>query len=163
MRQAHVRPRLAGVGGLVDPIAHHITVANRPSFPGSGPDGAWIRRRDGQRADGRGGLLVEYWRPAISAVSGFPHAAGCRSCIVSAWISRHSGHSRYTIPNLRANKPEPKLYFHRPNRIVPYARTTLPTIQASTANSVSRRITMIGDLRRKQRDIYMSSRRTAKI
>src|SRR4030095_13942580 len=44
--EAGVRPGLAGVERLVDAVADHVAVANRPGFAGPGPDDAWIGRRD---------------------------------------------------------------------------------------------------------------------
>ena len=49
--EAHVAPRLAGVGRLVDAVADDVAVANRPRFPGAGPDDVGIGRRDGERAN----------------------------------------------------------------------------------------------------------------
>ena len=42
--EAHVGPGVAGVGGFVDAVAHHVDVADGPGFAGSGPDDVWIRR-----------------------------------------------------------------------------------------------------------------------
>ena len=42
-REPHLRPRLAGVGGLVDPVPHHVHVANGPGLAGAGPDDVVIR------------------------------------------------------------------------------------------------------------------------
>ena len=55
--QTHVGPRLAGVGGFVDAVAHHVAVTNRPRFAGARPHHVGIGGRDRQRADGRGDCL----------------------------------------------------------------------------------------------------------
>ena len=49
--EAHVRPRLAGVGGLVDAVAHHVLSRIAQRFAGAGPHDVRIAMRDGQRAD----------------------------------------------------------------------------------------------------------------
>ena len=57
---AHVRPGLAGVGGFVNAVAHHVAIADRPGFSGPRPYRSGIGRCDGERADRCDGLLVEY-------------------------------------------------------------------------------------------------------
>jgi len=45
--QTHVRPRLSGVGGLVDAVAHHINVSNRPGLACARPNNIWRGCRHG--------------------------------------------------------------------------------------------------------------------
>src|SRR4029450_5095487 len=49
--EAGVRPRLAGINGLVDAIANAGAVADRPGLAGSSPHHVGIRRRYRERAD----------------------------------------------------------------------------------------------------------------
>src|SRR5438045_7186557 len=109
--QAHVRPRLACVGGFINSISHDVAVADHPGFAGPRPYRAGIGRRDGERADCCGGLLVEYWRPAVTAVDGFPNAARGRACVVRARVAGNSGDGCDTIAYTRANKTKAKLAF----------------------------------------------------
>src|SRR5258708_40344960 len=60
LRQSHVGPGLAGVGGLINSVAHHVAIADYPRFASSGPHDSRVRRRDRQRTDRCGRLLVKY-------------------------------------------------------------------------------------------------------
>src|SRR5713101_6597827 len=71
--QAHVGPRFASVGGLVDPVADGDGVA-RPGLAGADPDGARVAWVDGDRADRLHGLFVEYRPEARAAVLALPNA-----------------------------------------------------------------------------------------
>src|SRR6202041_2878049 len=44
LRQAHVGPGLAGIGRLINSIAHHVAIPDHPRLARPGPDCAWIRR-----------------------------------------------------------------------------------------------------------------------
>ena len=56
--KTEVRPRRAGVGGFVDAVTRR-EVRPLQSFPAADVDDVRIRRRDGDRADGACGLVVE--------------------------------------------------------------------------------------------------------
>ena len=56
--EAHVGPGRAGVGRLVDAVAHHVGVADGPGFAGARPDDLGVGLAT-QGADGLHGLGVE--------------------------------------------------------------------------------------------------------
>ena len=72
--QAHQRPVVAAVGGLVDAVAHRNAVA-RPAFAGADPHGLLVGGIQCDGADRLHRLLVELGREAGAAIVGFPHAA----------------------------------------------------------------------------------------
>src|SRR5205823_4017690 len=72
--EAEVRPRLAGVCGLVDPVADGQVGAREP-FAAAYIYGIGVRRGDRDRADGLRGLLVEDRLPGATRVVGLPDAA----------------------------------------------------------------------------------------
>ncbi len=72
-----IRPRLAGVGRLVDAVAG-VEIAANVGFAGAGVDDVGIRRRDGERADRIGDprdLSVGNVGPAQAVVGAPPDAA----------------------------------------------------------------------------------------
>src|SRR5712664_1661418 len=109
--QPHVGPGLAGVGGLINSVAHYVAVADDPGFTGSRPDHTWIGRGNSERADGSGRLLVKDRRPTIAPIDRFPNAAGSRTGVVRARISRDAGNRGDAISHSRPHKAEPKLAF----------------------------------------------------
>ncbi len=72
--QAEMRPRLAGVGGLVDAVADR-QVRPRQPFAGGDVEDVGIRRRDGDPADRSGRLVVEDRLPRPAGVGRLPDAA----------------------------------------------------------------------------------------
>src|SRR5229473_4791832 len=102
--QPHVGPGLAGVSGFINPVAHHVAVADDPGFTGSRPDYTWIGRGNGERADGSGGLLIKDGRPTIAPIDRFPNAAGCRTGVIRARISRDAGNRGDAISHSRTHK-----------------------------------------------------------
>src|SRR5580700_526943 len=107
--QPHIRPCLTRIGGLIDSISYHVTIADHPSLAGSRPHDTGIRRCDGQRPNGRNRLLIENGRPAIAAVGRFPDPARGSSGVVSAWISGYSSDGRDAVSHSRPNKAKSKL------------------------------------------------------
>ena len=57
--EAHVLPGLAGVGRLIDAVAHDVAVADHPRLAGADPDDVRIGVGDGDRADRGDRLVVE--------------------------------------------------------------------------------------------------------
>src|SRR5262249_52127320 len=82
LREPHVLPRRARVGGLVDAVALHIAVADGTSFARAGPDGLGIAGRDRKRADRLRALLIEDRDPALAGVGRLPDAARRRARVV---------------------------------------------------------------------------------
>src|SRR5205823_4836878 len=72
--QAEMLPGLAGVGGFVDAVAGG-EVGAAQSFAAAHVNNFGIGGRDGQRADGLRGLIVENGRPGLAGVGGLPDAA----------------------------------------------------------------------------------------
>ena len=76
--EAHVRPVLAAVGGLVDAIADRDAVAH-PRLAGADPDDLRILRVDRDGADGLYWLLVENGFVRSAAIGRFPDTAARRA------------------------------------------------------------------------------------
>src|SRR5205085_6909428 len=72
--QAEMLPGLAGVGGFVDAIAGR-EVGAAQSFAAAHVNNFRIGGRDGQRADGLRGLVVENGQPSLAEVGGLPNAS----------------------------------------------------------------------------------------
>src|SRR6266852_3479695 len=75
LRQSHVGPGSPSVRRLINSVAHHVAIADHPGLPSSRPNDTRIGRCNGQRTDGRGGLLVKNRRPTIASVGRFPNPA----------------------------------------------------------------------------------------
>src|SRR5947209_17558195 len=67
-------PGLAAVGGFVDAVADG-EVGPLESFAAADVDDVGIRRREGESADGAGGLVVKDGFPDVAVVGRFPDAA----------------------------------------------------------------------------------------
>src|ERR1035441_7209966 len=87
---ADVAPRLASVGGLVDAIAEANLRADI-GFTSTGVDDVGHGWRDGNGADGRGGLPVEERSPGHAGVHGFPNATADRSEVERGGIAGDAG------------------------------------------------------------------------
>ena len=85
------RPGLAGVDGLIHPIAVR-NISAPAGFARADVDHIRIRRSHGNRADGHDSRLVRHRRPGEAAIGRFPNAAGNRSEIISLRIA---GDARY--------------------------------------------------------------------
>ena len=109
--EPHVRPGLAGVGGFVDAVAHHIDIADRPGFAGARPDDVGIGRSDSQRANGRHGSLSKMGVQSLPPSVDFQIAARSRARIVGARIARHTRDRRYAITGHRAQEAKAKSSF----------------------------------------------------
>ena len=68
--QAEMRPGLAGVGGFVDAVADR-EIGTLQSLAAADVDDVRIGRRDGDRADGSGRLIVEDRIPGAAVVGRF--------------------------------------------------------------------------------------------
>ena len=149
IRQAHVRPGLAGIGRFVDSIAHHVAVADYPGLASSRPYRARIRRCYRQRADGGDRLLVKDRHPAISAIRGFPDAAGCCAGIVNAGVP---GDRRPTaamrFPTLGPTKRNRNWLSGSEADCCAIAATMLPKTTTNARNSPGRLLIIPGTLRR---------------
>src|SRR5262249_26370937 len=95
--EAAQRPRLAGVGGFVDPAADRNMAAD-PRFTRSGPDEVRIGGCDGERTDRLYRLVIEDLRPVDAAVDAFRDAAGRAACVVDERIARHADDCRDSVP-----------------------------------------------------------------
>ena len=104
--ESHVRPRAAGVHRLVDAVADHVAVANRPRFAGAGPDDVRIGGRDGERADRRHRHAVGHRHPADAAVGRLPHAARRGAGVIDRRIARHAGDRRDAVADDGAEEAE---------------------------------------------------------
>ncbi len=87
--QAEMRPRPAGVGRLVDAVADG-QVGPNDARAGADVDDVRIRRRDGDRADRSGRLVVEERPPRRPVVGGAPHAAVVETDVEDVRLARHA-------------------------------------------------------------------------
>ena len=88
-----MRPRLAGVGGLVHPVPESHGIAQR-RFTAADIERVGRRGRHGDRADRGHGLSVEHRGPDASGVNRLPDAAIHRAEVELVRASRHPGHRR---------------------------------------------------------------------
>ncbi len=72
--QAEMTPGAPAVRGLIDPVSYR-QVGTLQAFAAAHVQGLGIRRRDGDRADRAGRLVVEDRRPGAAVVGALPHAA----------------------------------------------------------------------------------------
>ena len=100
--QTEVRPRLAGVGGLVHAVALR-EVGTDDARPTADIDDVGITRRHGDRTDGAGGLVVEEGEPRGPVVGGAPHAAVVESYIEYVRLTRHTGRRSRSACSCRTN------------------------------------------------------------
>src|SRR6202043_2880350 len=87
--QADVRPRLAGIGGFVDPISMRDVSADT-RFATAGVNHVGIRIGDGYRADRGDALLFEQGIPGVAAVPCLPDAATHRAEVIRVWLRGHA-------------------------------------------------------------------------
>ena len=91
-READVRPRLAGVGRLVDAVAR-LDVAADARLAHPDEDDVGVRLRDGDRADRCAvNLPVRHRRPAVAVVRRLPQAAADGSEVRLVLPALHAGH-----------------------------------------------------------------------
>ena len=88
--EAEMRPRPAGVGRLVNPVADR-QVGPREPFAAPDVHDVGIGRRDGDRSDRAGGLVVEDRRPRAAEVGCLPHAAVHRADVEDVRVARDAG------------------------------------------------------------------------
>ena len=105
-RPAPCGSRFSRIHGLVNPVAHHIAVANRPGFARPGPNNTWVGRRHRQRADRGHRLAVKNGSPIVSTVRSLPHAARCRPRVIRARVSRNSSNGRHAIADTWPDESE---------------------------------------------------------
>ena len=105
--KADVRPRLAGIGGLVNAVALN-DVAAEARLPHADVDDVRVRGRDCQRAH-RGGaeVVVADGRPGQAVVGGLPHAAADCAKVVLVRSRRAACHGNRTAATVRADASPP--------------------------------------------------------
>ena len=104
--QPHVRPRLAGVGGFIDAVAHHIAVADDPGLAGPRPNDVGIGGRHRKSSDCLHRLAIEDRTPIVAAIAGFPDAARRRARVVSGGIAGHAGDRGDAVADNWSHKTE---------------------------------------------------------
>ena len=72
-----------------------------------------IGGRDGERADGLRGLVVEDRRPAHAAVGGLPDAARRRADVVGAGIAGDAGSGGDAVADRRSHEAEAEIFGQR--------------------------------------------------
>ena len=101
--QADVRPGLAGVGRLVDPVARR-QVAAQARLAHADVDDVRIRLRDGDRADRSGPEeAVRDVAPGHAGVVGLPDAAAGRAHVVDERLAGDAGDRRHAAAAIRAD------------------------------------------------------------
>ena len=106
--QAEVRPRLAGVGRFVDAVAHR-QIRPRQPLAAADVDDVRVGRRDGDRANRAGRLIVEDRRPRAAEVVGLPDAAVHGGHVEDVGLARHTGDGLGAAAAERADRPPPQL------------------------------------------------------
>ena len=92
LAEPHVRPRLAGIGALVDAIAGHDVAANA-RFAGANEDDVGIRLAHSHRAHARRrDLAVGHRRPVLARIDRLPESAAHGTEIRFAFPPLHAGH-----------------------------------------------------------------------
>ena len=90
--QAQVRPGLAGVGGFVHAVAGGEIGAD-DARAGADVDDVGVGGRDGDGADGAGGLVVEERRPGGTVIGGAPDAAVIEADVEDVGLAGDAGES----------------------------------------------------------------------
>ena len=103
VRQAEVTPRLAGVAGLVDPVAHGEVGALQP-FARADVDDGGIGGSDGERADRARRLPVEQRGPGAPVIRGAPHAAVIDADVEQVGLTRHARRGHRAAAAKRADR-----------------------------------------------------------
>ncbi len=94
--QAEMRPRLAGVGRLVDAVAGR-EVGPDDAAAGADVDDVRIGRRDGDRADRSGRLAIEERLPVRAVVGRAPDAAVVEADVEDVRLARHAATARARV------------------------------------------------------------------
>ncbi len=95
--EAHVLPVVAGVGRLVDAVAHRVERPDEERLAGPGPHGVGRGVGDRERADGGDLLVIEDRLPVHAAVLRLPDAARGRADVVHHRIPRLAGDGGGTV------------------------------------------------------------------
>src|SRR5580700_886901 len=95
--QADVGPGGAGIGGFVDAVAGGL-------LAGADVYDFWIRRSDGDCADGGDVLRVEDREPDLTCIGGFPDAAAGRGHVVGGWVAGDAGDAGDAAGAVRADE-----------------------------------------------------------
>src|SRR6185437_14246221 len=99
-----MRPGLAGVGGFVDAVADGEIRAVQ-ALAAANVNDVGIRGRDGNRADGAGGLVVKDRLPGPSVIVGLPHTAVADTYIEDAGLRRHPADGATASATVRTDAP----------------------------------------------------------
>src|SRR6185437_10129555 len=97
-------PGLAGVRREIHAAPEQHVVA-RIGFTGADPDVLRVRRRQHDRADGRGIAVLENVVPLDAVVGGLPHATARGADVIDTGLARNPGHradatARYRGPQV---------------------------------------------------------------
>ena len=102
------RPRcfqvLPRVGGFVDAVADG-EIGPLQAFAAADVDDVGIGRRDGERADGAGRLIVEDRLPGAAVVGGLPDAAVVDADVEDVGLAGHAGRPDGAAAAERADHP----------------------------------------------------------
>src|SRR6185437_3451171 len=99
-----MRPGLAGVGGFVDAVADGEIRAVQ-ALAAANVNDVGIRGRDGNRADGAGGLVVKDRLPGPSVIVGLPHTAIANAYVKDAGLRGHAADSASASGTVGADVP----------------------------------------------------------
>ncbi len=104
--EPQVDPRLAGIGGTVDAVAHRQVWALH-TLAAAHIDDVRIRLADRDRTDGAGGLIVEDRGPGAPIVGGLPKAAVDVAGVEQAGPARDADRGFGPPTAVRADHPPP--------------------------------------------------------
>ena len=99
-------PGLSAVGRLVNAVASG-KIGTLKSFATPDVDRFRLRRRNGERANRAGWLIVEDRFPRVAVVSGLPDAAVVDSYIKDVWLTRNAGGADSPSGTEWTNHPPP--------------------------------------------------------
>ncbi len=88
--QSEMAPGEACVGGFVDSVAHR-EIGALQAFAAGDINDVGVGRRDGECADGAGGLAVEERVPGAAGVGGFPDTAVVGADVENVGLRRYAG------------------------------------------------------------------------
>ena len=109
--KAEVRPRLSGVRGFVNPVAYR-KVRTLQTFAAPDVNNVRIRRRNRDRPNRSGRLIIEDRRPGAPIIVGLPHAAVHRANVENIRLTRHSRRRSRAPASKRPDRSPPHLAEH---------------------------------------------------
>src|SRR5207244_5424327 len=100
--ESEAAPGLAAIGGLVHAVADGEVWPLQP-LAAADVGGVGVGRRDGESADGAGGLIVEDGFPTAAIVIGLPHTAIVHADVEDVGLCRDAGRAHRPSAAIRSD------------------------------------------------------------